>query len=94
MEVLLKVSGAKGSAVAQENDRRAGMMSYSIAGPNLIIIDHTEVEPAYNGRGVGKQMLYKIVEMARKESIKIIPLCPFAAKMFEKFDDIKDVLKS
>ncbi|PRD57150.1 GNAT family N-acetyltransferase [Sphingobacterium gobiense] len=93
MEVLLKVSGAKGSAVAQENDRRAGTMSYSIAGPNLIIIDHTEVEPAYNGRGIGKQMLYKIVEMAREKSIKIIPLCPFAAKMFEKLDDIRDVLK-
>ncbi|MFD2893578.1 GNAT family N-acetyltransferase [Sphingobacterium arenae] len=93
MEILLKVSGAKGFVVAQENDRRAGMMSYSIAGPDLIIIDHTDVEPAYNGRGIGKHMLYKIVEMAREKNIKIIPLCPFAAKMFEKLDDIKDVLK-
>jgi len=93
MEILLKVSGAKGFVVAQENDRRAGMMSYSIAGPDLIIIDHTDVEPAYNSRGIGKHMLYKIVEMAREKNIKIIPLCPFAAKMFEKLDDIKDVLK-
>jgi predicted GNAT family acetyltransferase len=79
--------------MAQEDDKRAGMMTYSIAGPELIIIDHTEVEPEFNGKGVGKQMLYKIVEMARDKSIKIIPLCPFAAKMFQKLDDIKDVLK-
>ncbi|MFC3199454.1 GNAT family N-acetyltransferase [Parapedobacter deserti] len=93
MEVLLKEDGAKGFAMARANDKRAGMMTYSIAGPELIIIDHTEVEQAYNGRGLGKQMLYKIVEMARAKSIKIIPLCPFAASMFKKSADIKDVLK-
>lgn len=69
------------------------MMTYSVAGSELIIIDHTDVEPAYNGKGVGKQMLYKIVEMAREKNIKIIPLCPFAASIFRKSDDIKDVLK-
>ena len=93
MEILLKERDSKGFAMARENDSRAGMMTYSIAGPELIIIDHTEVEPKFNGKGVGKQMLYKIVEMAREKNIKIIPLCPFAAKMFKKLDDIKDVLK-
>jgi predicted GNAT family acetyltransferase len=39
-------------------------------------------------------MLYTIVEMAREKSIKIIPLCPFAASVFKKSDDIKDVLKA
>ena len=93
MEILLKESDSKGFAMARENDKQAGMMTYSIAGAALIIIDHTEVEPEFNGKGVGKQMLYKIVEMAREKSIKIIPLCPFAAATFKKLDDIKDVLK-
>ena len=93
MEILLKEDGSKGFATAQKDNKRAGMMSYSIAGEDLIIIDHTEVEPEYNGKGVGKQLLYKIVDMAREKNIKIIPLCPFAAKMFKKLDDIKDVLK-
>ena len=53
--------------MARENNHRAGIMTYSVAGPSLIIIDHTEVEPAYNGKGVGKQMLYKMVEMAREK---------------------------
>ncbi len=93
MEILLKEEGSKGFAIANENTRRAGMMSYSIAGTELIIIDHTDVEQEFNGKGVGKQMLYKIVEMAREENIKIIPLCPFAASLFKKLEDIKDVLK-
>lgn len=94
MEITVKEQGGKGSATAQENQVRAGMMTYSIAGPELIIIDHTEVEPAFNGQGVGKLMLYRIVEMAREKKTKIIPLCPFAASVFRKAEDIKDVLKA
>ena len=93
MEILLKDDGSKGFARAKENDKQAGEMTYSIAGTALIIIDHTEVNPEYNGKGVGKQLLYKIVEMARDKNIKIIPLCPFAASVFKKDVDIRDVLK-
>ncbi|NQD72315.1 N-acetyltransferase [Sphingobacterium shayense] len=93
MEILLKDEGSKGFARAIENGKLAGEMTYSIAGTELIIIDHTEVNPEYNGKGVGKQMLHKIVEMARDKNIKIIPLCPFAASVFKKETDINDVLK-
>ncbi|MBS9525865.1 N-acetyltransferase [Litoribacter alkaliphilus] len=93
MEILLKDDGTKGFAMSREDDKRVGMMTYSIAGKNLIIIDHTDVDPEFNGKGVGKQMLYKIVEMAREKNIKIVPLCPFAASIFRKSDDIRDVLK-
>lgn len=94
MEILLKEQDSKGFAMALENEKRAGVMTYSIAGEELIIIDHTEVEPEHSGKSIGKQMLYKIVEMAREKNIKIIPLCPFAAAMFKKAGDIQDVLKS
>ncbi|MDR6968104.1 putative GNAT family acetyltransferase [Flavobacterium arsenatis] len=93
MEIVLKEDETKGAAIAIDNDTRAGMMTYSIAGSELIIIDHTDVDPKYSGKGVGKQMLYKIVEMAREKKIKIIPLCPFANSMFKKVEDINDVLK-
>ena len=46
MEILLKEENSKGFAMARYNNERAGMMTYSIAAASLIIIDHTEVEPA------------------------------------------------
>lgn len=92
MEIQIKEQESKGFAIAHDDWQRAGVMSYSIAGPELIIIDHTEVEPAYTGKNVGQQLLYKIVEMAREKNMKIIPLCPFAASMFRKKEDIRDVL--
>ena len=93
MEIELKKDENKGFALATENGKTAGKMTYSIASDDFIIIDHTEVEPDFKGKGVGKQLLYKIVEMAREKNLKILPLCPFANALFQKTPDIKDVLK-
>jgi len=68
-------------------------MTYSIPSSDFIIIDHTEVDPAFKGQGIGKQLLYKIVEMAREKNIKILPLCPYANAQFKKIKEIQDVLK-
>ncbi|WP_425075227.1 GNAT family N-acetyltransferase [Psychroserpens sp. S379A] len=94
MNVEIKEQNNKGFAIATDNDVRAGVMTYSIPASDFIIIDHTEVNPEFKGKGVGKQLLYKIVDMAREKDLKILPLCPFANAMFKKLDDIKDVLKS
>lgn len=94
MEIKITEDQTKGSAVAKENELIAGKMTYSIASANFIIIDHTEVDPSFKGKGVGKHLLYKIVEMARERDIKILPLCPFANAMFKKLADIQDVLKA
>lgn len=93
MEITLKEKENKGFAIARENSGKAGAMTYSITSKELIIIDHTEVAPEFKGQGVGKKLLYTIVAMARKKGIKIMPLCPFANAMFQKNEDIQDVLK-
>lgn len=93
MDIRLKETDHKGLAVAAVHGEKAGEMTYSIADKNFIIIDHTEVEPDYRGKDVGKQLLFKIVEMAREKNLKIRPLCPFANAMFKKLSDLQDVLK-
>jgi predicted GNAT family acetyltransferase len=71
---------------------RAGLMTYTWAGEERFIIDHTEVEEAYNGKGVGKEMLLAAVDFARKNGKTIIPLCPFAKATFQKHEELQDVL--
>tara|TARA_R110000850_G_scaffold150497_1_gene273249 strand:+ start:161755 stop:162033 length:279 start_codon:yes stop_codon:yes gene_type:complete len=82
----------KGFFKAVSDKKEAGRMTYSWAGKEKFIIDHTEVKPEFNGRGVGKQMVITAVDYARENKLKIIPLCPFAKAMFEKIKEIRDVL--
>lgn len=92
LEVKQNNRETKGEFVATFDGKKAGLMTYSWAGADKIIIDHTEVEPEFNGKGVGKEMVYKAVEFARENNLKIIPLCPFAAATFKKNEEIRDVL--
>lgn len=85
-------NGLKGRFAIYDNDVFAGEMTYTWAGQEKFIIDHTGVEDAFGGRGMGKKMVLSAVEFARKNNIKILPLCPFAKRVFEKEIDIRDVL--
>jgi len=92
MEINHKQQETKGAFIAEENGTKAGEMTYSKAGAEKIIIDHTEVNPEFKGRGVGKEMVLAAVDYARKNNIKILPLCPFAKATFDRNKDIQDVL--
>ncbi|OXG06653.1 hypothetical protein BC749_102578 [Flavobacterium araucananum] len=84
----------KGYFEALEDEKQAGLMTYTWAGDSKFIIDHTEVNEGFNGKGVGKKLVLAAVEYARTNNVKIIPLCPFAKSVFDKTEDIRDVLFS
>lgn len=75
-----------------EESIEAGRMTYVWAGESKIIIDHTDVNPAFRGKDVGKKLLTEVVNFARGKHITVIPLCPFAKAMFGKHEGINDVL--
>lgn len=68
-------------------------MTYSRAGAQLIIIDHTDVPAALRGRKVGERLVRQAIEDARREGISIIPLCPFAKAQIERHPEWQDVLR-
>lgn len=84
-------NGKKGRFVIYENDLLAGEMTYTWAGNSKFIIDHTGVGENYGGKGYGKKLVMAAVEFARNNHLKILPLCPFAKKVFDKDSEIRDV---
>lgn len=92
MEIRKINEGSKGYFVALDGLVEAGKMFYTNAGPDKMIIDHTEVDDSYRGQKVGQTMLDEVVRYARENDIKIIPLCPFAKSVFDKTEAIRDVL--
>ena len=66
-------------------------LTFSRAGPTLIIADHTEVPDVFRGQGLGRLLATRMVEDARKEGFKIHVLCPFVNAERQKHPDWADV---
>jgi predicted GNAT family acetyltransferase len=92
MEIQLEQSASKGSFYIEEDGKRLATMTFSKAGEQVMIIDHTEVSDALRGKNAGKLLVAAAVEYARKNNVKILPLCPFAKSVFEKVKEYQDVL--
>lgn len=86
--------GKKGRFVIYENGEEAGQMTFTWAGETMFIIDHTEVDPSHGGKGYGRMLVMEAVTFARDNGLKIMPLCTYAKSVFDKTEDIRDVLFS
>ncbi|AZI34363.1 GNAT family N-acetyltransferase [Kaistella carnis] len=72
--------------------QKAGEMTYKWAGKDKFIIDHTEVDKAFGGKGLAKELVFAGVQYTRENGKKIVPLCPYAKETFEKNKELQDVL--
>ncbi len=92
MKVEQMDNESKGSFYVNVGTVKKAEMTYSWAGKDRIIIDHTEVDDSLRGQGKGQDMVFAAVKFARSKNISIIPLCPFAKSVFNKHPEFKDVL--
>jgi predicted GNAT family acetyltransferase len=92
MEVKNNNDGKRGVFYIEDAGKEIGIMHYIMTNPAKMVIDHTEVDEAYEGKGLGRQLVKAGVVYARENHIKILPLCPFAKKIFEITPDFADVL--
>jgi predicted GNAT family acetyltransferase len=61
-------------------------------GQALLIADHTGVPSVLSGRGVGLALVKRAVEDARKDNVRIVPMCSFVRVMIQRHKDWQDVL--
>ncbi|MEO0819273.1 MAG: GNAT family N-acetyltransferase [Pseudomonadota bacterium] len=88
------VEGSKGRYVARVADAEGeGVLSYSIASPTMVIADHTGVDDSLRGRGIAHALAARLVEDARAEGFKIVPLCPFVNAERRKHPEWSEVFQ-
>jgi uncharacterized protein len=92
MEVKQKGDKNNGIFYIEEAGKQVAKMSYVFAGDTKFIIDHTEVDPAFEGKGLGRKLVQAGVDFARTNGYKILPLCPYAKKVFGQTPGYSDVL--
>ena len=92
MKVQQNNNGSTSGFYIENENGIIATLSYKMNEAGCMVIEHTEVLPEGNGKGLGKQLVSAAVEFARQHAIKIVPVCPFAKKIIEKIPEYQDVL--
>lgn len=92
MDIQHRSGDSKGSFFLKEDGDVNAKITYSKVGKTRIIIDHTEVSNSLRGEQVGEKLVKHVVNYARKNQLKVIPLCPFAKSIIERDESLQDVL--
>lgn len=71
--------------------QRAGFSEYVRKG-DRVIFTHTEIDPAYEGRGLGSRLARGALDAVREAGSPIVPLCPFIAGFVAKHDEYDDLV--
>lgn len=69
-----------------------GILIYRDAGPGVINLWHTEVDPALRGRGVANALARAAFDYARKNSLRVIPTCPFVQEWLKRHPEELDIV--
>ncbi len=53
---------------------------------------HTEVPDAFEGKGIGSQLVKTALGYAREQGLTVIPSCPFVASYIKRHPEYQDVV--
>ena len=93
LRVDLERSGRHGAFfIAGEGGRIAELTFTEAPDGRRVSLDHTEVSESLRGRGVARTLVEAAVGWARREDLKLVPVCPFARAVFRREPSFSDVL--
>ncbi len=69
-------------------------LTFSKVSPTLIIADHTAAPDSMRGMGAARALVDHLIETARREGFRIVPLCPYVRAQYAKHPEWSDVMQS
>lgn len=60
--------------------------------PGRMLVQHTEVPPALEGRGLAAKLTRVALEYARKQKLQVVPACSYTASFMAKHPEYNDLL--
>jgi predicted GNAT family acetyltransferase len=70
----------------------AGFTEYHVHGGVMAFI-HTEIDPAFSGRGLASQLIQWALDDARRQGVTVQPFCTFVRKFISEHDDYLDLVR-
>ena len=72
-------------------DERAGVIEYGIR-PGVVELIHTEIDPAFEGRGLGTRLIAGALDDIRARGLELIPTCPFVRAYLRRHPEQRDLV--
>ena len=78
--------------VAEVGGAQAGFAAYRLRGSDVIVFTHTEVDPAFEGQGVGSALARDALDDVRRRGLHLIALCPFISAYIRRHPEYADLI--
>jgi predicted GNAT family acetyltransferase len=69
----------------------AGFAVYHRRGGRIYLV-HTEVDPAFEGKGIGSALARGVLDAERAKGEPVVPLCPFMRGYIDRHPDDADLV--
>jgi predicted GNAT family acetyltransferase len=89
-EVDVRDDPERGRYEARVGSVLAGYADYH-SQPGLITALHTEVDPAFEGRGVGSELVRRMLDDIRSRDARVLPVCPFVRAFLQRHPEYEDL---
>jgi predicted GNAT family acetyltransferase len=60
--------------------------------PGLLTLVHTEIDPAYRGKGVGSRLVAGALEDIRRRGLSVVPTCPYVRAYIRRHPEQADLV--
>lgn len=78
-------------ALTDDDGNELGFLSY-VATPDAIVIDHTVVDPAYQGQGLAAVLTdAALTTLGEQTALTIVPQCPYVAAFIRKHPEFQQL---
>ena len=61
-------------------------------GHEVVVMTHTEVDDAQEGKGVGSRLVRGALDAVRDGGLKVMPSCPFVREYIERHEEYGDLV--
>lgn len=82
---------AEGRYEIRVDGELAGRIEYRANGDRVAMI-HTEIDPAFGGRGLAGKLVAAALEEARGRGLRILPICPFVRSHIERHPEYVELV--
>jgi predicted GNAT family acetyltransferase len=82
---------SRGRYVIHLSDGAEAELTYARRGKDMLVADHTFVPPTHRGRGLAEKLVDTLIAEARRDGVRIEPVCSYVAAQFRRHPEWADL---